>query len=186
MAIVIDVPIEGVICTATGRYVRPLDLQPEDVAIEDVAHALSNLCRFSGHTRRFYSVAQHSVLVSRLLDGTGHERWGLLHDASEAYLIDLPRPLKHDSMLGPPYLAAEARARLTIAARFDLPLPLPDDVRDADSAMLAAERRDLMPQGPRWAMLRGVTPPDERVIGWEPWKAEAAFLARYEMLWGRV
>jgi len=79
--------------TCSGRRVHLLNPSPDEIAIEDIAHALSHACRFAGHVPSYYSVAQHSVLVSELLD----ERtalWGLLHDASEAYLHDLTRPLK--------------------------------------------------------------------------------------------
>ena len=80
--------------TCTGRRVHIAAPLPEEIAVEDIAHALSHTCRFAGHTREFYSVAQHSVLVSELLEDRRASLWGLLHDASEAYLHDLTRPLK--------------------------------------------------------------------------------------------
>jgi len=84
---------EGFLPTCTGRRVHIADPLPDEIDIEDIAHGLSHTCRFAGHVPLYYSVAQHSLLVSELLD----ERtamWGLLHDASEAYLHDLTRPLK--------------------------------------------------------------------------------------------
>jgi len=84
---------EGFLPTCTGRRVHIADPLPDEIDIEDIAHGLSHVCRFAGHVPLYYSVAQHSLLVSELLD----ERtamWGLLHDASEAYLHDLTRPLK--------------------------------------------------------------------------------------------
>lgn len=80
--------------TFSGRQFFPLEPRVEDVCIEDIAHGLSNLCRYAGHCECFYSVAQHCLLVSRVVPRE-HALRGLLHDASEAYLIDVPRPIKH-------------------------------------------------------------------------------------------
>jgi len=88
------------IATYTGGRFYPLDPRPEDVCIADIAHSLSQICRFNGQTLQFYSVAQHSVLVSKLLGQGGpspiHEFMGLKHDAAEAYLCDLVRPIKRE------------------------------------------------------------------------------------------
>lgn len=80
--------------TYTGRQFWPLDPKPEEVCIEDIAHALSQQCRYAGHTIRFYSVAQHSVEIALRVPRAA-ALWGLLHDAAEAYLVDLPRPVKY-------------------------------------------------------------------------------------------
>ena len=80
--------------TCTGRRVHIAAPLPEEIDVEDIAHALSHTCRFAGHVPVYYSVAQHSVLVSELIEGRRAALWGLLHDASEAYLHDLTRPLK--------------------------------------------------------------------------------------------
>jgi hypothetical protein len=139
------------IWTYSGRQVWPLDARVEDITIEDIAHALSNLCRFTGHTRSFYSVAQHSVLVmdhcaltttdpSVLLDA-------LLHDATEAFLNDLARPVKYQPQLDR-YRAAEAELDAVIRSRFFLPAEMSELVKAADDALLAAEIRDLMPAPP--------------------------------------
>ena len=85
--------------TMSGVIFYPLDPRPEEIRIEDIAHALSHQCRFAGHCREFYSVAEHSVRVSRELPQE-FMLWGLLHDASEAYLVDLPRPIKRWSAMG--------------------------------------------------------------------------------------
>jgi 5'-deoxynucleotidase YfbR-like HD superfamily hydrolase len=81
--------------TFTGRQFWPLDPRPEDIELLDIAHALANKCRYTGHTRSFYSVAQHSVLVSEIVPAAD-AHWGLLHDASEAYLPDVARPVKRE------------------------------------------------------------------------------------------
>ena len=156
----------------SGRYVDPLDLQPEDVILTDIAHALSNLCRFTGHVRSFYSVAQHSVLVSKVVEGTGLEMWGLLHDSAEAYLNDTARPLKHDPYFGQAIRGANNRAGKVIADVFGLDWPEPDRIKEADRILLATERRDLMANTGRWSMLEGIKPLDKAIIPWLPAKAE--------------
>src|SRR4051794_15527189 len=83
----------GWITTFSRRQFWPLDPHSDEIHIEDIAHSLSQQCRFGGHSRSFYSVAQHSCLVSALCKAND-ALWGLLHDASEAYLGDIPRPLK--------------------------------------------------------------------------------------------
>ena len=136
--------------TYSGRRFYPLDPVPDDIHILDVAHSLSNLCRFTGHCSQFYSVAQHSVLVS-LNVPKGLEMWGLLHDAHEAYIGDIGRPLKRSLMAYP-----ETRALLTwtvklldwaIAKRFGLPEiteQMSDHLHKADNLLLATEARDMM------------------------------------------
>lgn len=170
------------ILTFSGRYVDPLDLQETDVSLTDIAHALSNLCRFTGHVSSFYSVAQHSVLVSKVLDGTGLEMWGLLHDANEAYLNDTARPLKTDPYFGQAIRGANKRAAKVIADRYDLGWPEPDEVKAADRRLLATERRDLMARTGDWELLKGVDPLEKVIIPWLPKKAEKEFLKRYNEL----
>jgi len=174
------------IATYTGKYVRPLDLDPSDVDIEDIAHSLSNQSRFSGHTTTFYSVAHHSVLVSRLLEGTGHEMWGLLHDGAEAYLTDVARPLKTDPYFGKTYRGAEGRAQRAVAEAFSLPWPEPPEVKVADVILLATERRDLMAAPGRWTVLDGVAPLPGAISPWSPKRSKQMFLARYDQLRRRV
>ncbi len=167
-----------VICTASGKYVSPLYLRADDVCIEDIAHSLANQCRFSGHTREFFSVAQHCVTVSYLVP-PALALDGLMHDASEYVLQDCPRPLKEHAAFGPTYRAIERRAERVIADVFGLAFPHPPEVKAADLCALAAERRDLMPAGVEWEVLRGVVPASEPVIPWPPVEARAKFLTRY-------
>src|SRR4051794_27255584 len=102
--------------TASGARFDPFAPDAASIEIRDIAHALGNLCRFGGHCRVFYSVAQHSCLVADLVErrGAGVEcvHWALLHDASEAYLGDLPHPVKRYSELGALYRAAEGRLQV--------------------------------------------------------------------------
>ena len=176
--------------TVSGRYVEPLDLHPDSVDVDDIAHSLACQCRFNGHTRAFYSVAEHSIRVARLLaPDPVLELWGLMHDASEAYLCDLPRPLKHASGdFGDLYRDAETKATVAIAEALDLPLLKTRGLRDikkADLTLLATEKRDLCPAlvDVSWDVLRGVTPTSERILHpFSPREAKEQFLRTYERL----
>lgn len=160
--------------TYTGRQFWPLDPRPEEIYLEDIAHALSNQCRFAGHCTTFYSVAQHSVLISRIVPSIDRA-WGLLHDAAEAYLVDLPRPIKHHSEIGTEYRKVEAQLMAAIAIRFDLPFDLPLSVRAADDILLVTEKRDLMPNSPaKWRETSEPMP--ELITGWIPVMAKNSFL----------
>lgn len=174
-----DVRVGDWIQTYTARQFWPCDPRAEEIYIEDIAHSLALQCRFTGHCTDFYSVAEHSVRVSAILD-PGIALWGLLHDASEAYLTDLSRPLKRGSPLGPIYRAIEWRLMRVICERFGLPESMPPDVHDADNRLLMTEKRDLMRAHgsiPKWA--ETATPLLDVIVPWK-WKiAESAFLRRF-------
>jgi hypothetical protein len=174
--------------TFTGTAFTPLAPRASDVRIEDIAHSLSNQCRFSGHVREFYSVAEHSLRVSWLLKAWGEDEdvqlWGLLHDASEAYLVDLPTPLKQ-AEFGAEYRRAEHTLMRVICERFALAEPMPEPVRIADAVLLATEARDLMPHKPEhWRGLM-VRPLDERISPMQPGVAKAVFLSWFDVLKGK-
>lgn len=137
--------------TYTGKKFYPLDPEVELIDIKDIAHSLSNQCRFTGHSKFFYSVCQHSIHVSNVvkMNGGGHhdQMWGLLHDASEAYAVDLPSPVKNQ-VVG--YADVERRIMSAVALAFGLPDKMPDIVKDADEIMLATEARDLMGNPDDW------------------------------------
>lgn len=173
--------------TFTGVRFTPLEPKSKDVRLVDIAHALSNQCRFSGHTKHHYSVAQHSVLVSELVQKAGgtlrDQLWALLHDASEAYLVDLPTPLKAQPEFGAAYRAAEARLQASICRAFELPVSEPQIVRWADAVLLSCEVRDLMFCVPEhWVKLTEPPLPDLFVKEMTPREAEYAFLMRFEEL----
>jgi len=166
--------------TFTGRKFFPGDPRPEDFDIADVAHALSLLCRFNGHCRRFYSVAEHSVRVSAICPPE-RALWGLLHDLGEAYLGDMPRPIKLDL---PAFSAAEDRLLQVACGVFGLPWPMPAEVKRADDLLLATELRDLMaPPADDWK-LREAPLAELRIEPWPAEEAERAYLARYRELTG--
>jgi 5'-deoxynucleotidase YfbR-like HD superfamily hydrolase len=128
--------------TYSGRRFNPTNPYVDAIVIQDISHSLSMQCRFSGHVRRFYSVAQHSVLVSYICNQED-ALWGLMHDASEAYLVDVPRPLKRSGKFDT-YLEFEDRMQRAICKRFGLPEKEPPSVKKADQILLATEARDLM------------------------------------------
>lgn len=163
--------------TFTGRKFWPLDPRPEDVCVEDIAHALSLLCRFGGHCVRFYSVAEHSLYVSQ--HSGEHTLWGLLHDASEAYLVDVPRPLKKDLAN---YREIETGLQRTICEAFGLDAEQPDAVAHADLAILMTERLQIMTRAPEpWAS--DTYPLDVRIGCYPPYTAEMAFLETFHRLY---
>lgn len=174
------------IMTFTGKRMRPLQPDPDDIDIEDIAHALSNLCRFSGHVRRFYSVAQHSVLVSHFCN-PADALWGLLHDAPEAYLLDLPRPVKkglrfHGNAV---YDVAEDALMDCVCRKFGLDPEMPVSVRKADDVMLATEAHQLMPLDEAFLRL-----PQSPLRGslhcLQPDAAKQLFLTRFSLLTRKV
>lgn len=130
--------------TYTGRRFDVLIPQPSQVDIYDIAHALSNQCRWSGHCKEFYSVAQHSVLVS-LQCPKPQALNGLLHDASESYLGDFTSPLKYRTAAGAVYRHLESLAMNAIKRRFSLLALHAPSVKKADLIVLATEIRDLFP-----------------------------------------
>lgn len=135
-------PGDAWIQTYSGRRFTPTNPNPDAIVIQDIAHSLSMQCRFSGHCRGFYSVAQHSVLVSYICDNSD-ALWGLLHDASEAYLVDVPSPLKRSGQLEG-YISFEKKVQEAVCRRFGLTFAEPSSVKKADKVLLATEARDLM------------------------------------------
>lgn len=133
----------GNIITYTGKRVSPMDMTPDDVDPLDIAHALSNLCRYNGHVSHFYSVAQHSVLVAQRFDeGSYLRRWAILHDAPETYLGDLVAPLKYTDDYSF-YREAEERLMTVIAYKFGLDPWEPPEIKAVDLKLRGAEMRDL-------------------------------------------
>jgi 5'-deoxynucleotidase YfbR-like HD superfamily hydrolase len=149
--------------TFTGKLVDLSRFTVEDVRLPDIAHSLALLNRFTGHSKVPYSVAQHSVMVSRMCNPE-NALWGLLHDASEAYLGDMATPLK--AML-PQYRELEEHVQQTIAKAFFLPWPIPPDVKIADLRALMGEKRDIIPCGVDWGI--DIEPACEAVLprGWQ-------------------
>lgn len=170
--------IGGWIQTYTGKQMFPLDPREDELEIRDIAHALSNMCRFNGHVSRFYSVAEHACHVHDVVSKS-LRRTALLHDASEAYLCDVPRPIKRSQGFAEKYLAAEHRLMKVIADRFHMAWPMPDEIHHADNRLLATEAAQLMaPLHPEWAdhypIVEGLVLPC-----WSPEQARNEFLRRF-------
>lgn len=181
----------GQLRLASGRLFEPFaQHRPEEFDPYDIAHALSNVCRFAGHTIDFYSVAQHSVHVAEWLPDE-LKLWGLMHDAAEAYIGDIPSPIKRMISVRirvglnwelDTITACEQRLLQQIAERFKLPWPMPLSVKQLDRQMLATEMRDLMRHSDwrRDAEEDNVHPLDFRIVPWAPARAREAFMTAFE------
>lgn len=169
--------------TFSGRRFNPTKPVVDAIVIQDIAHSLSMQCRFTGHVRRFYSIAQHCVLVSYLCDADDR-RWGLLHDGDETYIPDLSSPLKHSGKFDN-YREYGKQLQIAICKRFGLPEKEPRSVKLADKLLLATEARDLMsPLHPDWK--QPMEPLPFKIEPWSPDKAEDMFMKRFYELWGYV
>ena len=174
--------------TVSGRWVNPFDPDPDQLDAGDIARALANQCRFGGHSRVFYSVAQHSVIVSELVEQGGGDVEdafaALMHDATEAYLGDMPHPLKHRSPLGAAFKQAEDRLEQVIRDRFAIRPDVPE-IKRVDRALLGAERRAFSAERWDWPELEGVEALDLELTALAPDDAARAFADRYAQLSAR-
>lgn len=131
--------------THTGKVFKYNNITEDMICIEDIAHALSNICRFNGHSKTFYSVAEHCLHMSKYV----LNKWGdkkkalaaLLHDATEAYFCDLPRPIKYNM---PVYRGLEMALEKMIFTKYGLEYPMPDWLKELDYRMLATEKDQVM------------------------------------------
>lgn len=176
--------------TYTGKRFDFQDLQESQICIEDIATALSRICRFNGHTTKFYSVAEHSVFMSYRVNRS-IQREALMHDAAEAYIGDIVRPIKQHLASG--LCDAEEQILKLIAKRFNLGyFHLTDGIKHADLRMLETERRQLMnnENGHEWDCTIGVKPYMASYLGrtvmelpcWSPDRAYQAFMDRFNTL----
>jgi 5'-deoxynucleotidase YfbR-like HD superfamily hydrolase len=174
------------IATYTGKQFFLLKPRLEDIDIIDIAHALSLQCRWTGHVKYHYSVAQHSVYCS--LIGPEEEAFErLMHDGSEAYMGDMNRPLKHYTDAGPPYRHQEAVIQSAICERFGLSTQEPASVHLADNAMLYAEKEQLLgytfEEAENWERYEGYPLPI--ITRWSPEQAETMFLRLFNEFYKR-
>lgn len=166
--------------TWSGRRLDLLDPLPESINILDISHGLANECRFAGQCRSYYSVAQHSIIASQIVRNDLAME-ALLHDAAEAYLKDIPTPLK---ALLPEYRVIEERLSRVIRKCFGLPEDLAPEIKAADLQLLATERRDLMTfrRDSDWPCLDGVQPLDRTISAVGPQAARQLFQGRFLQL----
>jgi len=167
-------PITQTVGGRAFNFAHPEDFEYD---VEEIAHALSNLCRFTGHTTKFYSVAQHSVLVSRMVK-PGYALEGLMHDASEAFLGDVSTPLKQYLI---EYAHIERRVDTAIRKYFGLPICESDEVKGADRRVLATEFRDLMPLSQDRP--HDVLPYTFKVEPWAPEYSRQLFIDTFQELY---
>lgn len=170
--------------TFSGLFVNVQEPQPETIVLEDIAHALANTARYGGHSIRYMSVAEHAVLVSRRVAQLGgsyvETLEALHHDDPEAYLGDIPRPIK--PLLEPAYGKLTAKMERAIMMAIGVPFPHSDIVKDADVWALHVEARHLLPsRGKAWR-----TTPDQRIVtptywtgGLSPKRAKRLYLERH-------
>ncbi len=175
--------------TYTGKKFYPFNPRAEDIYIEDIAHALSLICRFGGHCREFYSVAQHSVLVSELVVDNratekydGLAKYALLHDAAEAYLGDIPSPIKTEEDVD-----REINMLQMIERKFGLTERVVLDgvkIEAMDKYALALEKTALMLSGLEWPGVETIDPSCITIGALLPDEAEKLFLNRFYELFG--
>ena len=169
------------VSTYLGHRFHPAAPCIDDVHIEDIAHGLAFQCRFNGQTRSFYSVAQHSLFVAALV-AARLKLAALLHDAAEAYLGDMVKPLK---ALFPEFSRMEQAVMAVIGQRFGTTGFDAAAIKRADLIALATEKRDLMPNSCEpWPTLSGIAPVPARIQPLAPHEAKAAFLERFRELGG--
>lgn len=164
------------ITTASGTRFYPLDPQPDDVLIEDIAHALARISRYNGHTDTHigYSVGQHSIYVAMQLPPR-LRLTGLLHDAPEYVIGDMVRPLKK---VMPKFSEIEDAVWLAIAEKFGLPAEMPEEVVAADNAVLLAEKEAFLPNAEDWG-IAGTPALIPHLHAWDALTTESAFLDAY-------
>jgi uncharacterized protein len=174
--------VEAWITTTSNKQFVFENPSPESLDIKDIAHALSLICRFTGHCSRFYSVAEHSVRVSEWAEerfGKEYAREGLMHDSSEAYVTDVNGPLKR--LIGEPYTRLEDKALVALGKKFNFSPIKSDAIRQCDGGLYLAERRDLFPPCDLPFITHTEKQPYPFVIwGWSPAEAKEKFLNRYE------
>jgi hypothetical protein len=165
--------------TYTGRPFYPLEPREQDVDIFDIAHSLSMLCRYNGAVRKFYSVAEHCVLLSHAVDPE-NAQWALLHDAAEAYIGDMAWPLKQEM---PAFRLAEDGIMSVICTKFGLDPVQPEQVTEYDRRIVLDERDALMaPAQIPWPYLEELAPLQVCIQGWSPPRAKVEYELRFKQL----
>jgi uncharacterized protein len=164
----------------SGKYFDLLNPEKSEFTIEDIAHGLSNTCRFAGQCRKFYSVAEHCVLASYFVE-PGYELDALLHDASEAFVGDVTRPLKE---LLPDYKNIEGEVSRAIIRRYEVWRTESQPVKTIDLILLATEQQQLMLNNDSWECIVDTPPLQIGIECWDPGYAKMRFLERYYHLVG--
>ena len=169
--------------TNSGKQFYAFDPSPDMVDINDIANGLSKLCRYAGQCDEFYSVAQHSVIISKFVSPE-HALAGLLHDAAEAYLTDIPRPIKHmfNEHAGNLFSNTESAIFAAVAERFEISSEIPEEVHQADYNIVCDEASVLFAEAPEWTKWYHPLGVHIKPVGWRA--ARTMFLQRFEELVG--
>ena len=172
--------------TYTGKKFYPFAPKIGDVDIEDIAHALSLQCRYAGHCNNFYSVAQHSVLGVWLMDDenelSSYQKLFLMHDAPEAYIGDMIRPMK---VYSPAYKETEEAVNAVVMRAFDLPSEMPPLIKHYDNVMCTWEKKYLLPNADEWHNMpdiSNISMTEQPIRSWTPVKAKNLFLETFDIL----
>lgn len=171
----------GWISTYSGNKFHIFNPKLNDIDVNDIAHCLSMLCRFNGHCQKFYSVANHSVLVSQIIDPQ-YALEGLMHDATEAFIGDMVRPLK---VWMQDFMDVEHKIERAIDRRFKLNSSkvCKRAIKVADNIALITEARDLVNQeNCLWEFGKDITPIKQKIVPWSQSKSEKKFLERFYQL----
>ena len=163
----------------SGKPFYPLDPSPDEVDIQDIAHSLSMTTRYGGHAKSFYTVAQHSVILSNIVSKE-NAFVALMHDATEAYIGDLIRPIKY--ML-PKFIELEENIWRAVALRYNLPIVIPDEVKFHDTKICFTERNCLMNHTGETDWGHEVEPHDFIIEPWSQEKSYKMFIKRFEELY---
>lgn len=163
----------------SGKPFFPCDPREDEIDIVDIAHALSLICRFGGHCKQPYSVAQHSVLMSNFVDKE-NAFYALMHDATEAYVGDLVRPIKY--ML-PEFIELENNIWKVISKKYGLPEKMPEDVKNHDTRICFTEKRDILnpSNGVSWGY--EMKPHEYEIVPWGWEESKNKFLERFDELY---
>jgi len=173
-----ELKMEPYIETYTGLRVYFANITKEMISIHDIAHSLSQICRFTGHTKEFYSVAQHSVLVADAQTTLAEKRAGLLHDASETYVNDLPSPLKASTDLGD-YTNLENRFHAVINKKYHVNDGMTPNIKKADLEALFTEKRDVLNKPSDWGWGDNIKRFEDVIVPLPPKEAKALFIERF-------
>jgi len=164
----------------SGEKFWPLDPKPEEVNIKDIAHSLALQCRFNGHCNKFFSIAQHSVFVSKIVPPE-QALAGLLHDGAEAYTGDIISPLK--KFLPPEFREIEKAIEKAIFEHFEINNINHFEIKKADRIALFTEMRDLMKKPySKWDEQDSLQAHPDKIIPLNPGEAEKEFIERYKEL----
>lgn len=166
--------IKNTIAISSGHYFDYKHPAQSEFTINDIAKGLSNTCRFGGQCERFYSVAEHSVIMSKII-GQELAFAALMHDAPEAFIGDIPKPLK---VMLPDYQKIEDEVEAAVLGRFGVQLPLHPRIKELDRKMLAAEQQQVMGSSDKWHWTHGEHPAEINVQFWSPEEANRRFLER--------